>query len=483
MNESRRRRAAAWALTLGAAALAGGAAAAERPLAMRLADLGPRPVGSAAHATAVDLLMEALAAAGLQQVEARLVTLPLALADPHALAAEVPPVSENAQASESKSLQLLNLTGVLPGPDRQEIVLSAHYDTVPGSPGAGDDASGCGAIIAAVADLARTPLRHTVRVVLFDGEEAGLLGSKAWVESLSPEERARILAVINVEGVGWAGSAGPVVHSFPVRRSGERRVAPGWLVHAALRGAANADFPLRMVDPWLSLPAQLLVRSSRLRFGADSDSFLAAGVPALFVSDGSFVTFDPAYHQPIDSAERLDAARLERWSATVAAIARRLDGLDGRPLDEDQYLVAFGRVWLRRDLLWLCFGAWAALALVGWRGHRRRGADAPRPSVAEFAFRSLFLLSSFVTPVFTAALLGPPVLLSLWRPASRVARYGVVAAGLAPAAILLALTLLAFRRGFTGAWELGLPATLLLVAVLGAFAASLLRRPATPPSA
>ena len=112
----------------------------------------------------------------------------------------------------------------------------------------------------------------------------------------------------------------------------------------------------------------------------------------------------------IDRADRLDAARLERWSATIASIARRLDGLDGRPLDEDQYLVAFGRVWLRRDLLWLCFGAWALLAVTAWRRHR---GGSGRPPVAEFAFRALFLVSTLATPIFTATLLLPAAVLHL----------------------------------------------------------------------
>src|SRR5215210_6483726 len=103
----------------------------------------------------------------------------------------------------------VNLTGILPGKSDHEIVLSAHYDSVAPSPGAGDDASGCGVVIAAAADLARTPLAHTIRVVLFDAEEIGLKGSRGWVGSLPPARRDRILANLNVEMVGWSGSKGP----------------------------------------------------------------------------------------------------------------------------------------------------------------------------------------------------------------------------------------------------------------------------------
>src|SRR5215213_11654176 len=121
---------------------------AQEPLAHRvasdLARLGPRPDGAPAQQRAARLLLDEMKRAGLREVRAV-------------------PVARNPG--------WVNLTGVLPGKSDREIVLSAHYDTVPPSPGAGDDASGCGVVIAAAADLARTPLDHAVRVVLFDAEE------------------------------------------------------------------------------------------------------------------------------------------------------------------------------------------------------------------------------------------------------------------------------------------------------------------------
>ncbi len=475
-----------FALALGILLTAAANAAAETPrsLAARLADLGPRPLRSDAHAQAVELLLSELRDAGLQHVEARVTSMSADLADADAFSpeglGEVPTDSSGSDGAEAKQLILQNLTAVLPGRETGEIVLSAHYDTVPASPGAGDDASGVGTILAAVRELARTPLRHDVRLILFDGEEAGLLGSRAWVESLSQDERDRVLAVVNVEGVGWEGSAGGAVHSFPIRRSGERRVAPGWLVHAALRGGEAVDFPLHLVDPVISLPAQLLLRSSQVRLGADSDSFLAAGIPALFVSDGSFVAFDPAYHRPSDVSSRLDDARLAQWAGVVAAIVRRLDGLEGRPLDEDQYLVAAGRVWLRRDLLWLCFAVWAVLAIQSWRRSRL---GKRRPTASEFAFRSLLLLAAFVSPVFAAGILLPAAVIAIRPPRSALGRRIGVAVGLLPALGLLALFAVAVRRGFVSGWALSLPATLVLAAVLASFSLSLLRRPASDLSA
>jgi hypothetical protein len=133
-------------------------------------------------------------------------------------------------------------------------------------------------------------------------------------------------------------------------------------------------------------------------------------------------------------------------------------------------------VWLRRDLLWLCFGVWALLAVASWR--RRGEADSPGGRIAGFLFRTLLLFSAFATPVFTAALLVPPALLAVRPPRRVAARRLAAAAGLLPALTLVALAGIAVRRGFLGGWELGLPVTLLLAAALAAFVTSLLRRPA-----
>ena len=266
---------------------------------------------------------------------------------------------------------VVNVEGVLPGETDREIILSGHYDTVSKSPGAGDDASGCGLAIATAEDLARTPLRHTIRVVLFDGEEKGLYGSRGWVEALSPEARDRILANVNLEMVGWPGSTGSTVHAIPVSLKlgedrGERVTTPGWLVDAALDGGRAAGWPLHVGDPRWPLPMQLLLRGTRVLFGADSGAFLEQGIPAVTLSDSSFFALDPAFHRPVDTIDRLDRGRLEAWTRAVAAMVRRLDGLDGRPAPEDEYLVLAGRVWSRWALAGIGL-ALAALLVVRYR--------------------------------------------------------------------------------------------------------------------
>ena len=441
-----------WIVAL-AALLALPAQARETPFAYEvatgLARLGPRPDGGPAQARAVSFLLDAMKRAGLTDVR-------------------VVPVPDHPD--------WLNLTGILPGKSDREIVLSAHYDTVKPSPGAGDDASGCGVVVAAAADLARTPLDHTVRVILFDAEEVGLRGSQGWVASLPAGRRDRILANLNVEMVGWKGSQGPTIHTFPVQVGEERTLAPGWLVHFLLRSGEAVGWPYAVSDAQAPLLAQLVLRSAGVRLGADSNSFLKQGIPAVSVSDSSLLSMDPAYHKAIDTHQRLDAGRLDRWTVAVAAAVRRMDKLGGRPIPEDEYLAAFGRVWLRREIYWIGLAIWIVLVFRGARHGRH---------MPGYLFRVLFLAAVFLAPVLSV-LLFPAGLLAAFPPRRSWTRVLAILAGLLPLLIYLAslgfafaVRLASWRAGFQGGWH----AAALLLGTAAAFVFVMTRRQAASPPA
>ncbi|HVF58590.1 MAG TPA: M20/M25/M40 family metallo-hydrolase [Thermoanaerobaculia bacterium] len=423
-------------------------APAVQEIARGLAGFGPRPAGSAAHDAAAEWLLATMRAAGLERVRA----WPL-----------------------PGRPRLRNLMGVVPGePGGGEVLLTAHYDTVSASPGAGDDASGCAVAIAAAAELRRTPLRHTVRVVLFDGEEDGLHGSRAFLRAREQAGRDATLAVLNLEMLGWRASPGATILAWGVPREGRLAQPPAWLVHALLRAGEAVGWPLALTDPSLPLLSQLLVRSTRPAFGSDADPFIAAGVPAVTVSDSPLLALAPAYHTTADTGERLDAARLARWTEATAAAVRRLDALAGRPVPEDRYLVGLGRVWLHRDLLWIGFLLWALLVVRGLAGRRRRR-DAPseerlaaqRRGLPAFVFRALLLAAVVTSPVF-AVLLWPAAALAAWLPRRRALR--LLWAGLAalPAAAYAATLLFAWGKGLVGPWAPPLPGFAFVAAALAA---------------
>ncbi|WP_293401294.1 M20/M25/M40 family metallo-hydrolase [Phenylobacterium sp.] len=101
-----------------------------------------------------------------------------------------------------------NVIGVLPGRDRAvpAVAIMAHYDSVPGSPGAADDATGT----AAALEIARAikakgqPARDII-LLITDGEESGLLGAQAFFDQ--HPLAGRIGFLLNMEARGGGGRA------------------------------------------------------------------------------------------------------------------------------------------------------------------------------------------------------------------------------------------------------------------------------------
>ncbi len=82
-----------------------------------------------------------------------------------------------------------------------EIILGAHFDTVAGSPGANDNASGVAVVMTVARLLAEVPCRAApVTIVLFDQEELGLFGSRAFAQTLTP---ADVRAVHTIDQVSF----------------------------------------------------------------------------------------------------------------------------------------------------------------------------------------------------------------------------------------------------------------------------------------
>jgi hypothetical protein len=163
-----------------------------------LADIGviaqaPHPVGSARNQQVRDYLLSRMTVLGLQpQVRADTVFAAAPLHGPANL----------------HGGRVENLVGVLPGrdPTAPALTLMAHYDSVAGSPGASDDAAGVAAILEAVRAIrARGVPARDVLVVITDGEEAGLLGSKAFFQH--DPLRGRVGFLINLEARGSSGRA------------------------------------------------------------------------------------------------------------------------------------------------------------------------------------------------------------------------------------------------------------------------------------
>lgn len=164
---------------------------------VRAISQAPHPLGSSEHARVQSILLDRMTRLGLQTSIQRGVLSPAAIAR----LARYP-------EQPSGELWAVNLVGVLPGrdPSAPAIVLMAHYDTVPGSPGAADDGAGVAAVLETVRAIrARGPAARTLVVLLTDAEELNLDGARAFFSE--HPLRDRVGAVVNLEARGGGGRA------------------------------------------------------------------------------------------------------------------------------------------------------------------------------------------------------------------------------------------------------------------------------------
>ena len=101
--------------------------------------------------------------------------------------------------------QTANVIATLKGTVHPELVyvVSSHYDSVAGGPGADDDTSGTAALLETARILAQTPQPATIVFASFTGEEAGLLGSREYVRR-AVENKLKLVGALNNDMVGWA---------------------------------------------------------------------------------------------------------------------------------------------------------------------------------------------------------------------------------------------------------------------------------------
>lgn len=96
------------------------------------------------------------------------------------------------------------------GKGAKTVVVGAHVDAVPGSPGANDNGGGVAVVLGLIQALQNHPWNHRVMFCFFDQEEAGLIGSQAFVESYLDSLNHLAMINLDVEGMGTDVYVGPV---------------------------------------------------------------------------------------------------------------------------------------------------------------------------------------------------------------------------------------------------------------------------------
>jgi hypothetical protein len=224
------------------------------------------------------------------------------------------------------------------------VLVAAHLDTVEGSPGADDNASGVAVVLEAARLLGALPEPPDVTFLLTDLEEAGLIGARIAARTLG---RGRpIAAMICLESVGHYATepgsqrlprgAGTLFRDavaavranghrgdfvLVVHRRSSRSTAAIWQEAAALTGRLSC-VPLRDPRPDGPLGSVLGLAVPPLGHLGRSDHapFWNRGIPALMLTDTAEFR-NPHYHRPTDTADTLDYRRLAAVAVATAATA------------------------------------------------------------------------------------------------------------------------------------------------------------------
>lgn len=197
------------------------------------------------------------------------------------------------------------------GKSDRVLVIGAHYDHVGTRGGhvfngADDNASGVAAVLALATELKQQPPQHDVIIALWDAEESGLLGARAFVAN-PPLPLARIAMNLNLDMVArgdkgelWLAGAG----RHPVLKPWFDRLAKGAPVTLKLGHDTSA---------WKG--------SEDWTFSSDHGAFHAAGIPFAYFG----VEDHPDVHKATDDFDKIPLDFFKRASATTLIAARLFD--------------------------------------------------------------------------------------------------------------------------------------------------------------
>jgi Zn-dependent M28 family amino/carboxypeptidase len=189
------------------------------------------------------------------------------------------------------------------------IILGAHFDSVPGTPGADDNASGVAVLLEAARLLSRIRLRSEVLFCAFNLEELNMIGSSYFAKKLK-SAGAKVDAMVSLEMVGYTDSR-PGSQKYPLGLSAfypDRGdfigVIGNWNSASLLRRFARQMRQVRGLPvETLSVPGNGgLIPAVRL---SDHSPFWDAGYPGLMITDTSFFR-NPNYHASTDTLETLN---------------------------------------------------------------------------------------------------------------------------------------------------------------------------------
>ena len=221
----------------------------------------------------------------------------------------------------------INIVAEQPGTttDGGTLLIGAHYDTVRDSPGADDNATAVATLLEVARIFAAQPHLRSLRLVFFDQEELGLLGSTAYASQ--PQNLESLVGAMVLDMVGYTCDQ-PGCQTYPealpinppTSSRGNFIGVIGDLDHpelmAALQSSDRPDPP-----PVFTLPVPLSADLPLDLARSDHVPFWQQGIGAVLVTDTANFR-NPHYHQPTDTPDTLD------FEFFTGVVQRVVDGVE-----------------------------------------------------------------------------------------------------------------------------------------------------------
>jgi Zn-dependent M28 family amino/carboxypeptidase len=197
------------------------------------------------------------------------------------------------------------------GRDDRVVMAGAHLDSVPDGPGIEDNGTGSFALLETALQIAELGIepRNTIRFAWWGAEEAGLVGSQFYVDSLTKSEAKDIELYLNFDMIGSPNYA--------------RFVYDGDGSAFGIKGPTGSGAIEEVFEDFFASQG-LASEPTAFDGRSDYDAFITAGIPAgglftgaedvksveqvalyggLATFEGEPVSYDPCYHQACDSLD------------------------------------------------------------------------------------------------------------------------------------------------------------------------------------
>lgn len=194
------------------------------------------------------------------------------------------------------------------------ILIGAHYDTVPGSPGADGNATGLAVLLELARFFGQNQANYPIRLIAFDLEEYGLLGSIAYAEKLK-QTKQDLRFMLSLEMLGYCDK-NPHYKKYPAFL---KHFFPNTGDFIALIGNLKTCNDLKFLSQVLQknqTPCECLpvisrgyiIPDTRL---SDHSPFWDCNYSAIMVTDTAYMR-NPYYHSYRDTIATLDLNFLTR---------------------------------------------------------------------------------------------------------------------------------------------------------------------------